>query len=125
MKQIESYVKYDGGTLWSCESGSSSTVPVLLCSGGPGCCDYLQPVADMLDNDYRVIRFEQRGCGRSSADERYDLTTAVEDIERVRKYYGIKQWVVGGHSWGANLAFVYAMSYPKRVQALLYIGDMP
>ena len=122
MKQTEAYIEYDGGILWSCESGRSDARPVMLCSGGPGCCDYLKPVADMLNHDYRVIRFEQRGCGRSTADGKYDLITAVEDIERVRLHYGIEQWVVGGHSWGANLALVYAMTYPERVQALMYIA---
>ena len=122
MYQKESYVSYDGGVLWSCESGSSNALPVFLCSGGPGCCDYLESVAKMIDNDHRVIRFEQRGCGRSTADGLYDLTTAVDDIERIRLHYGIDQWVVGGHSWGANLALVYSMIYPKRVKALLYIA---
>ena len=122
MNQRDVYITYDGGVLWTCESGSNNTLPILLCSGGPGCCDYLKPVADMLDSEYRVIRFEQRGCGRSSADDQYDLTTAVEDIERLRRYYNIERWIVGGHSWGANLAFVYAMTYPDRIQALLYIA---
>ena len=120
--QQEAYVKYDDGSLWACESGPDDAPAVLLCSGGPGCCDYLEPVAKMIDNNYHVIRFEQRGCGRSSADGQYDLSTAVDDIERVRAYYGIDNWVVGGHSWGANLALMYAMAYPQRVRALLYIA---
>ena len=118
----ESHIPYNGGTLWSCESGPKDALPILLCGGGPGCCDYLEPVANMIDNEYRVIRFEQRGCGRSTADNRYDLYTAVEDIERIRKHYGIERWVAGGHSWGANLALVYALTYPGRVIALLYIA---
>lgn len=121
MIQTESYVPFDGGNLWTCANDAESALPVLLCNGGPGCCDYLEPVAEMLDS-YRVIRFEQRGCGRSTADGRYDLMTAVEDIERIRKYYGIDRWIVGGHSWGANLAFVYAMTYPEQASALLYIS---
>ena len=122
MNLSETYVPYDGGTLWTCTSGPDNNPVILLCNGGPGCCDYLEPVADMLNDQYRVIRFEQRGCGRSTADGSYDLTTTVEDIERIREHYGVKKWIVGGHSWGANLAFVYAMTYPERVQALLYIS---
>ena len=122
MCQKESYVSYEGGVLWSCESGSSDAPPVILCSGGPGCCYYLEPVAKMIDSEYRVIRFEQRGCGRSTADGKYDLATAVDDIERVRQHYGIEQWVAGGHSWGANLALVYSLTYPERVKALIYIA---
>jgi len=75
----------------------------------------------MLDT-YNVIRFEQRGCGRSVCDGRYDLSTAVYDIEHIRQFYGIENWIVCGHSWGANLAFVYAMEYPERVRALMYIA---
>lgn len=120
--QIDTCIPYDGGALWTCVSGSASAFPILMCCGGPGCCDYLKPVADMLDDEYRVIRFEQRGCGRSTPDGQYDLATAVEDIERLRQSYGIERWVVGGHSWGANLALVYAMIHPERVQALLYIA---
>ncbi|MCL2126234.1 MAG: alpha/beta hydrolase [Oscillospiraceae bacterium] len=118
----ESFVKYDDGVLWTCESGSSEAAPVLLCSGGPGCCDYLEPIADMLESDYHVIRFEQRGCGRSTADNRYDLSTAVDDIERVRQHYGVKLWIVAGHSWGANLALAYSMTYTEHVKALVYIA---
>ena len=122
MSKREAFINYNSGKLWSCSSGFDNAPAILLCNGGPGCCDYLNPVAEMLDDKYRVIRFEQRGCGRSTADGQYDLFTAVEDIERVRIHWGIERWVVGGHSWGANLAFVYAMTYPERVQALLYIA---
>ena len=122
LHQTETYIPYGGGALWSCESGPKDAAPLLLLSGGPGCCDYLGPVAQLLDQAYRVIRFEQRGCGRSPADGQYDLTTAVEDIERVRRHYGVERWIAGGHSWGANLALVYAMTYPERVQALVYIA---
>ena len=117
----EIYVPFDNGVLWTCTSGPKDGEPVLLCNGGPGCCDYLVPVAEMLA-DKRVIRFEQRGCGRSTADGKYDLLTAIEDMERVRRYYGVEHWIVGGHSWGANLALAYAMTYPSRAAALLYIA---
>ena len=48
MNYKESFVSYDGGVLWSCESGSSDAPSVILCSGGPGCCDYLEPVAKIV-----------------------------------------------------------------------------
>lgn len=122
MSQKELYVPCNGSVLWTCESGSVNAPVILLCNGGPGCCDYLKPVADMLEAEYHVIRFEQRGCGRSTADGQYDLATTIADIERLRKHYGIERWVVGGHSWGANLAFVYAMNYSEHASALLYIA---
>lgn len=121
MDYRETYVPYEGGQLWSCESGLNEHKTILLCNGGPGCSDYLSPVADMLEH-YRVIRFEQRGCGRSTADGRYDLATTLEDIHHLKQYYHLSQFIIGGHSWGANLALVYALTHPESVEALIYIA---
>lgn len=111
-----------GGKLWTCINGNQSGKTILLCNGGPGCCDYLAPVSQMLEQDYCVIRFEQRGCGRSVCDGKYDLQTTIEDIEKIRKFYNISNWIVGGHSWGANLALVYALNNPDCVDSILYIA---
>ena len=116
------FVKSGSANIWTSISGMDNDKYVILCNGGPGCCDYLEPVSGMIDDGYNVIRFEQRGCGRSDKDGNYDLHTAVSDLEAIRKYYGIDSWVVGGHSWGANLALVYAMIHPVFVQAILYIA---
>ena len=70
----------------------------------------------------QVLRFEQRGCGRSDQTGPYDLMTAVQDMDRLRQHFGFEQWTVGGHSWGANLAQVYALTFPDRIQGLLYIA---
>ncbi len=70
----------------------------MLCNGGPGCPDYLGPVAGMVDNVAQVIRFEERGCGRSDAGPPYSIEASVEDLEAVRQHYNITRWVVGGHS---------------------------
>lgn len=119
---MENYVSVGSGEIWTCINGNQNGPAVLLLSGGPGCCDYLAPVSSMLEPEYRVIRLEQRGCGRSVRDGKYDLMTAVDDIERVREHYGVSARVVGGHSWGANLALVYALKYPERADKLLYIA---
>jgi len=76
----------------------------------------------MIDDGYTVIRFEQRGCGRSDKDGNYDMFTAIRDMEAIRAYYGITSWIVGGHSWGANLSLAYAMHYPDKTRAILYIA---
>ncbi len=116
----ERYIPVDNLTLWTIEQGAG--YPVILCNGGPGCCDYLQPVADMIDDMARVIRFEQRGCGRSQAAPHYSVETSVDDIEAVRKAYGVDRCIVGGHSWGADLALIYALTYPERVAGLLCLA---
>ena len=116
------FVEAGSGKIWTCINGNLDGPAVLLCNGGPGCCDYLAPVSEMLEHEYRVIRFEQRGCGRSVCDGKYGLETAIEDIERLREFYGVSTWIVGGHSWGANLALVYALQHPARVDSILYIA---
>jgi len=106
--------------LWTASTGAG--VPVLLSNGGPGCCDYLAPVARMLEPHARMIRWEQRGCGRSTADGAYDLATTIADMETIRRHYGFERWIVGGHSWGADLALAYAWHHPDRVAGLLAIS---
>jgi proline iminopeptidase len=113
-------INSNGVRIWTVVEGSG--VPFLLCNGGPGCCDYLGPVAAMVMEIATVIRFEQRGCGRSEAVGPYDLETCLVDLESIRKYYGIEQWIVGGHSWGAELAIAYAVTYPQRVLGLVGIS---
>ncbi len=115
----EEYVGSGSASLWTCRSGSG--VPLLLCSGGPGAADYLGPVAAMIDDLALTVRFDQRGCGRSSDDGPYDLVTTISDIEILRKHHGIERWVAGGHSWGANLALAYTLEHPDRVTGLIYM----
>ncbi len=94
----------------------------MLCNGGPGYCDYLGPVAEMMEALVQVYRWEQRGCGRSDAVPPYDHATCLADLEALRKYFGHDRWIIAGHSWGANLALDYATNYPHRVQALIYLA---
>jgi proline iminopeptidase len=106
--------------LWTIEQGEG--LPVMLCNGGPGCCDYLGPVAEMIDDLVQVHRWEQRGCGRSEAVPPYDHATCLQDLESLRRHFGFERWIIGGHSWGANLALDYAVTYPERVLALIYLA---
>lgn len=62
MEMTESFVDIGNLLLWTIVQGRG--VPLVLCSGGPGCCDYLEPLAGMLDDLCEVIRFDHRGCGR-------------------------------------------------------------
>ena len=119
---MEHFITCNGTKIWTDICGNRKKGYIILCNGGPGSCDYLKPVSEMMEDGYQVIRFEQRGCGRSDADGKYDLDTAIQDIEAIRVYYGIERWIVGGHSWGANLALIYAMRYPEHTEAVLYIA---
>ena len=116
----ELFVNSDGVRLWTTAQGSG--LPIMLCNGGPGCCDYLAPVAAMLDDLAHVIRFEGRGCGRSDPVPPYTIATCLADLEAIRRHYGAERWIVGGHSAGADLALAYALEYPQRVLGLLCIA---
>jgi proline iminopeptidase len=110
----------NGVCLWTAIQGRG--LPMVLCHGGPGAYDYLEPVAAMVDDLCQVLRYDQRGSGRSQAAGPYDVATLVQDLEGLRKYFGFAQWIVGGHSWGAGLALAYAVQYPHRTTAVVYIS---
>lgn len=113
-------VTVNGVTLHTTRQGKGT--PVVFCHGGPGGYDDLAPVADMIDDICRVSRYDQRGSGRSDRRPPYDVATFVDDLEALRAHWRIRKWVVGGHSWGASLALIYAARYPSKTRALLYIS---
>lgn len=107
------------------ESGSVTGLPVLFLHGGPGGgCD--ENSARFFDPTiYRIITFDQRGCGRSTPHACLENNTTwdlVADIELVREKLGIKQWVVFGGSWGSTLALAYAQTHSDRVLGLILRG---
>ena len=79
----ERFVASNGARIWTIQTGH--VFPVMLCNGGAGCCDYLEPVAQMLDDVASVIRFEQRGCGRSEPVLPYNIETCLTDLEIFEK----------------------------------------
>jgi proline iminopeptidase len=116
----ERFVTSAGARLWSSATGDGT--PLLLFNGGPGCDDYLGPVARLIDDACRVVRFEPRGCGRSSWDGKYDLDTLVSDAEAIREAYGFERWIVAGHSAGPNAALAYALRYPSHTLGVIGIA---
>jgi proline iminopeptidase len=95
---------------------------MVLCNGGPGCCDYLEPVSQVITDLSQVIRFEQRGCGRSDQTGPYDIETSIEDLESIRKHYKLSKWIIGGHSYGPDLALAYSLAYPEHVLGMICIS---
>ncbi|MEW6737902.1 MAG: alpha/beta hydrolase [Acidobacteriota bacterium] len=116
----ETFVENNGVKLWTIQQGRG--LPILLCNGGPGCCDYLAPITDMLKDVAQVIRFEQRGCGRSDQIPPYTLDTCLLDTESIRRHYRLNHWVIAGHSWGADLALAYALRYPEHTLGFICIS---
>lgn len=116
----ERFVPIEETELWIAEQGSG--MPLLLTPGGPGCCDYLEPVASMLEDGLRVVRWEPRGCGASESEGPHDVETTLADMDAIREDLGIERWLVGGHSHGAFLSLAYALEYPERVEGILYLA---
>ncbi|NQX44729.1 alpha/beta fold hydrolase [Paenibacillus tritici] len=113
--------KVNGVSLWHLVHGQG--IPIVLLHGGPGAYDYLEPVAELLDDGcFQIIRYEQRGSWRSEKTGPYDIETFIEDLEQLRIHLGLKNWVVCGHSWGASLALAYSTKYHANVEALIYIS---
>ena len=119
-KPDERYVTSGTAQLWSTISGAG--IPLLMFNGGPGCDDYLGPIAEMIADLCRVIRFEPRGCGRSDWDGHYDIETLLGDAEAVRREYGADKCIVAGHSFGSSAALAYALRHPSRVIGLIGIA---
>lgn len=117
---MERIIRNGSATIWTTSNGSG--VPFILCNGGPGCDDYLGPVSAMVEDICRVIRFEPRGCGRSSYDGNYSLGTTIEDIEFIRSEYKCDQIIIGGHSAGVDFAMAYTIRYPQAVLGIVGIA---
>jgi len=107
------------------QCGNPEGLPVIVLHGGPGggCSPAMRRYFD--PSVYRIILFDQRGCGRSRPHASVEANTTwhlVEDIERIRTLFGIDRWYVFGGSWGATLALVYAQTHPERARHLILRG---
>jgi proline iminopeptidase len=96
---------------------------VLLLHGGPGCPDYLEPVAELLGPDVRVVSLDQRGVGGSTCDGGYEAADYVADVEAVREHIGADQIHLLGHSWGGVVAQLYLHAHPDRVGSLCLLNS--
>ena len=107
------------------QCGNPNGIPVVVLHGGPGggCSPAMRRYFD--PKVYRVILFDQRGCGRSRPHASVDDNTTwhlVADIEKIRQKLNISDWMVFGGSWGATLALIYAQTHPDRVRHLILRG---
>jgi proline iminopeptidase len=114
-----------GHELYVEECGNPLGIPAIFVHGGPGagCEPYHRRFFD--PKRYRLVLFDQRGCGWSTPHaELSDNTTwhLVDDIEAIRRYLGIERWLVFGGSWGSTLALAYTQTHPERVRGLILRG---
>lgn len=107
------------------ECGNPNGKPALVLHGGPGggISPFLRQGHDPAR--YRIILFDQRGCGQSTPHASLEENTTwhlVADIEALRAHLGIDRWQVVGGSWGSTLALSYALTHPERVTELVLRG---
>ncbi len=99
---------------------------LLFVHGGPGLNHaYFQPHVDPLSNDFKLVFFDQRMCGRSAIADSVSIAMMVEDMEAVRKELGLTKLNLVGHSWGAVLVTRYALAYPENVARIIYSNPVP
>ena len=117
----------DGNVLYWETCGSPGGKPAVVLHGGPGsgCSTRMRRFFDPAA--YRVVLFDQRGCGRSrphASDSRVDLAAnttehLLRDVERLREHLGIERWLVFGGSWGSTLGLAYVERWPDRVTEMV------
>ncbi|MET0064665.1 MAG: prolyl aminopeptidase [Candidatus Thiodiazotropha endolucinida] len=115
----------NGHRLYVEQVGKPDGIPALFLHGGPGagCEPYHRRFFN--PDHYRVVLFDQRGCGHSTPHASLEANTTwdlVGDIEKIRQQLNIEQWLLFGGSWGSTLALAYAQSYPDRVTGMVLRG---
>lgn len=109
---------------WS-DAGAENGRPLVLIHGGPGGSSSPGHRRFMDPTDWRIVQFDQRGCGRSEPVGLLDdnsLQATIDDMEALRESLGIERWVVAGGSWGSTVAIAYAETYPERCLGLVLVS---
>ena len=114
-----------GHRLYYEESGNPNGKSVAFLHGGPGGGTSPAMRSFFNPDSYRIILFDQRGCGRSTPHAMLENNTTwdlVDDLESLRTELGVDRWQVFGGSWGSTLALAYAQAHPERVTELVLRG---
>ncbi|XKT74347.1 MAG: alpha/beta fold hydrolase [Patescibacteria group bacterium UBA2163] len=122
MKKEHQLPEEDGHIVSFSEYGNPEGPAILSFHGGPGSRSKPRYAKSYDLNTYRVILFDQRGCGKSTPSGELEHNTTdhlLHDAERIREQLGIEKWFVSGGSWGSTLALLYAIKHPEKVRGIL------
>ncbi len=114
-----------GHTLYYEQSGNAAGFPALFLHGGPGSRTRAQHRRYFDPRFYRIVLYDQRGCGRSQplgATAANTTRHLVDDIEALRRHLGLERLLLFGGSWGSTLALAYGAAHPARVAAMVLRG---
>jgi proline iminopeptidase len=120
----------DGNLVYWEASGNPRGKPALVVHGGPGSGSRPERRRFFDPERYRIIQFDQRGCGQSrpsAADPATDMSVntthhLLDDMERLREHLGVDHWLLFGGSWGSTLSLAYAEQNPKRVSEIVLLA---
>ncbi|MCP3955488.1 MAG: prolyl aminopeptidase, partial [Desulfobacterales bacterium] len=115
----------DGHEIYYEECGNPKGKPAVYVHGGPGSGSSPDQRRVFDPQKYRIILFDQRGCGKSTPTASLENNTTwdlVEDMERLRKHLGIERWQICGGSWGSTLALAYSQTHVERVTEVVLRG---
>jgi proline iminopeptidase len=115
----------DGHEIYYEQSGNPNGKPAVYLHGGPGGGSSSRQRRVFDPEKYRIILFDQRGCGRSRPFASLQNNTTwdlVADMEKIREHLALEQWQVCGGSWGSTLALAYAQTHLERVTELVLRG---
>ena len=120
------YLPLDGGhVLYWEQAGNPRGMPILFLHGGPGAGAAAAHRRFFDPRYYRIIVFDQRGCGRSKPHGLLESNTTphlIADIEALRAHLNVQRWIVFGGSWGSTLALAYASRLPQRCAGFVLRG---
>ena len=119
------FLEIDDHKIYYEVSGNPNGKPAIFVHGGPGGGGSTEVRRFFNPELYKIIVFDQRGCGRSKPHASLKNNTTwhlVSDIESIREKLGIEQWLVFGGSWGSTLSLAYAQAHPTRVSELVLRG---
>lgn len=119
------YLQVDEHRIYVEESGNPNGIAVLYLHGGPGGGSSQDHRRYFDPEKYRIIVFDQRGCGKSTPHalcENNSTDDLINDIEEIREFYAIEKWLIAGGSWGTTLALAYGIKYSDRVFGFILRG---